>query len=34
MMDHQLATMAAHLGLSDGDFSAATAKRIAAEVRG
>jgi shikimate dehydrogenase len=34
MMDHQLATMAAHLGLSNKDFSAATAKRIAAEVRG
>jgi shikimate dehydrogenase len=33
MMDHQLATMAAHLGLGDKDFSAATAKRIATEVR-
>jgi shikimate dehydrogenase len=34
MMDHQLATMANHLGLGDRDFSAATAKRIASEVRG
>ena len=34
MMDHQLATMAKHLGLGDRDFSAATAKRIASEVRG
>ena len=34
MMDHQLAAMAAHLGLADKDFSAATAKRIADQVRG
>jgi shikimate dehydrogenase len=34
MMDHQLATMANHLGLGDRDFSAAIAKRIASEVRG
>jgi shikimate dehydrogenase len=34
MMEHQLATMANHLGLGDRDFSAATAKRIASEVRG
>ena len=33
MMDHQLATMAGHLGVGDRDFSAPTAKRIAAEVR-
>jgi shikimate dehydrogenase len=34
MMDHQLAAMAAHLGLGEHDFSAATAKRVAAAVRG
>lgn len=34
MMDHQLAAMATHLGLGDHDFSAATAKRVAAAVRG
>lgn len=34
MMDHQLAAMAAHLGLGELDFSAATAKRVAAAVRG
>lgn len=33
MMDHQLAAMAAHLGFGDRDFSAATAKRVAAAVR-
>jgi shikimate dehydrogenase len=33
MMNHQLATMANHLGPGDRDFSAATAKRIASEVR-
>lgn len=34
MMDHQLAAMAAHMGLGDLDFSAVTARRIAAAVRG
>jgi len=34
IMDHQLSTMANHLGLGDRDFNAATAKRIASEVRG
>ena len=34
MMDHQLAAMATHLGLGDRDFSAATARRIAAEAPG
>lgn len=34
MMDHQLAAMAAHLGLGEHDFSAPTAKRVAAAVRG
>jgi shikimate dehydrogenase len=34
MMDHQMATMAAHLGLGDRDFSAPAAKRIASKVRG
>jgi shikimate dehydrogenase len=33
MMEHQLGPMAAHLGLSDLDFSAATAKRIVTEAR-
>lgn len=33
MMDHQLAAMARHIGLGDHDFSAATAKRVAAAVR-
>lgn len=34
MMDHQLAAMAADLGLGEHDFSAATARRVAAAVRG
>jgi shikimate dehydrogenase len=34
MMDHQLATMARHMGFGDVDFSAATAGRVAAAIRG
>ena len=34
MMEHQIAMMAGQLGLGDRDFSAATARRIAAEMRG
>ncbi|WP_202329764.1 shikimate dehydrogenase family protein [Mesorhizobium sp. L-8-3] len=33
MMDHQLAFMAGHMGLGEMDFSAATARRIAAAAR-
>jgi shikimate dehydrogenase len=34
MMDHQLATMAAHLGLGDRDFSVSAAKRVVSKARG